>query len=425
LVSAGSSPFERPDGRPRIAITGLGPVSNIGIGVEAFCRSLREGRSGASAISSFDTAGFPHVYGGEVQEFRAAEIVRRIDPPQWGRSSLFAASAARLAIDDAGLGAGAGGRLSDAIAPERVGVLFGTTCGETTVIERMTAELLDGGMAAMSPELARQVGAHRLAHAASEEIGAAGESFTVSTACAASNYALAFAYDSLIDDEADVVVAGGAESVCRFVHAGFYRLGVLAKRSCSPFDRDRSGIITAEGGAALVLERLEHAVGRGARPYAEVLGHGLNCDAHHMVAARTESIADCMRLALRNAGLDSADVDYISAHGTGTPSNDHAESGAVREVFGERMPPTSSTKSMIGHAMGAASGFGAIASVLALCHGFIPPTINWSTPDPELYGIDPVPNASRDARLGVVQNNGFGFGGNNAIVMLGAAGNDR
>jgi 3-oxoacyl-[acyl-carrier-protein] synthase II len=412
-VSFAPAPEPHPHERVRVVVTGLGPVSSIGVGKDPFCRSLRAGRSGVSPIASFDTEGFPHVHGGEVKAFEPASILRGIAPEDWGRSSLFAASAARLAVDDAGLAPGA-------VAPDRVGVIMGTTCGETQVMEQMTAQLLEGGPEAMAPRLARQVEAGRLAHAASAEIGAEGESWTVATACAASNYALSFAYDSLVSGAADVVVSGGAESVCRFVHAGFYRLGVLAKHACSPFDRERDGILTAEGGAALVLERLDDARARGARPYAELLGYGLNCDAHHMVAAEHASIADCMRIAHRHAGVAPTEVDYISAHGTGTPGNDLAESTAVREVFGERMPPVSSIKSMIGHAMGAASGFGAIASVLAIRDGFVPPTMNWTTPDPALHGIDPVPNAARRARVRIVQNNGFGFGGNNAIVMLGA-----
>jgi 3-oxoacyl-[acyl-carrier-protein] synthase II len=395
----------------RVVVTGLGPVSSIGIGADAFCQGLRAGRSGISPITSFDTTGFPHVRAGEVHDFRPRELVRRLDVDAWGRSSLFAAAAARLAVQDAGLD-------TDRVDPDRVAVVMGTTCGETQVMERMTRQIVDGGFAAIEPELVRQLPARRLAHAVSAELGATGESLTVATACAASNYALGYAYDQLAGGEADVVIAGGAESVCRFVHAGFYRLGVLTELACAPFDRDRRGILTAEGGAALVLETWEHAEARGARPYAEFLGYGLNCDANHMVAADPASIAECMRLAHRRAGIDSSEVDYISAHGTGTPANDSAEARAVRTVFGDRMPPISSIKSMIGHCMGAASGFGTIASALAIRHGFLPPTINWANLDPGLEGIDPVPNHARQADVRVVQNNGFGFGGNNAILVL-------
>jgi 3-oxoacyl-[acyl-carrier-protein] synthase II len=220
--------------------------------------------------------------------------------------------------------------------------------------------------------------------------------------------------------ETDVVVAGGADSVCRWAHAGFYRLGALSELSCTPFDRDRTGILTAEGGVALVLEELDHAVARDARIYAEVLGYGLNCDARHMVAPDAERIAECMRMAHDRSGVSPADVDYICAHGTGTASNDRAEAEAVRAVFGVQAPPMSSIKSMIGHAMGAASGFGATAAVLAIAEGFLPPTIGWSHPDPQFDWLDPVPNQSRAASVRVAQNNGFAFGGNNCITMFGA-----
>ena len=399
----------------RVVITGLGPISSIGIGVDAFRESLREGRCGTSPIRCFATEGFPHVHAGEVHAFAPEAIVQRLDPSEWGRTSLFAASAARLAFADAGLEQG------DPLEPDRIGVVMGTTCGETRVMEEMTAQLIEHGYDRIVPSVARQLGAGRIAHAASLELGAAGESVTVATACAASNYAIGFAYDAIVSGDADVMIAGGAESVCRFVHAGFYRLGVLAPSACSPFDRERTGILTAEGGAALVLESLQHAAARGAPMYAEVRGYGLNCDAHHMVAAKPQSIADCMRIAHRNAGVRPEEIDYVSAHGTGTPSNDLAECAALQEVFGQRLPPISSIKSMIGHAMGAASGFGAIATALAISGGFLPPTINYRTPDPDLGPIDPVPNRSRPAPVRLAQNNGFGFGGNNAIVVLGAA----
>jgi 3-oxoacyl-[acyl-carrier-protein] synthase II len=193
----------------------------------------------------------------------------------------------------------------------------------------------------------------------------------------------------------------------------------MAEDHCSPFDRDRQGMLTGEGGAALFLESLESAERRGAEVYAEVLGYGLNCDAGHMVAPDPVSIAECMRRAHSRAGVTADQVDYICAHGTGTPANDAAETRAVREVFGDSPPPISSIKSMLGHTMGAASGFGAIASALGIARQFMPPTINFRNIDPDMPGIDPVANQARPARLRVVQNNGFAFGGNNAITILG------
>jgi 3-oxoacyl-[acyl-carrier-protein] synthase II len=397
----------------RVVITGLGPVSSIGIGIDAFCEAVRSGRSGISPIRSFDAAGFPHVNAGEVHAFRAEEIVHRIDPAAWGRSSQFAAASARLAVADAGLDLAR-------MAPERVGAVVGTTSGESQVIEKLTATAVSEGLGAMSPALLRQAPAGSLGNAVCEELGVCGESMTLSTACSASNYAIGYAYDVLVAGEADMMIAGGADSVCRWAHAGFFRLGALAKDRCAPFDRDRAGIITGEGGAALVMETLDHARARGARTYAEVLGYALNCDAHHMVSPEVESIAECMRLAHQHAGVLPSDIDYISAHGTGTPANDSVEAQALWKVFGGNVPPVSSIKSMMGHTMGAASGFGATASALAIAHGFLPPTANWCNPDPDMPWLDPVPNEARSARVEVVQNDGFAFGGNNAIVILGA-----
>lgn len=396
----------------RVVVTGLGPVSSIGTGVTAFADALRTGRSGISPITSFDASGFPHRNGGEVRDFDPGHHLRRIDAANWGRSSQFAASAARLATEDAKLDlAGVASGMAHAI--------MGTTSGESAVAEALTAQIVDSGFAAQDPALLAQLPANRLANAVSAELGLQGESLTIATACSASNYAIGYAYDLLACGEADVVYAGGADSVCRWAHAGFYRLGALAKESCSPFDLDRTGILTGEGGAVLLLETLEHAESRGARIYAELLGYGVNCDASHPVTPDTASVAECMRIAHRNAGIDRAEVDYICAHGTGTQLNDLVESKAVVEVFGAQPPPISSIKSMLGHTMGAACGFGAIASVLAIDRGFLPPTVNWASSDPDLLGIDPVPNEARPAQVRVVQNDGFAFGGNNAIVMLG------
>jgi len=397
----------------RVAVTGLGPVSSIGIGVAAFAEGLRAGRSGISAITSFDPAGFPHQDAGEVQDFHPTEHLQRLDPQRWGRSSQFAASAARLALADAGLD------LSQ-VDPSRAHAVIGTTSGESQVAEALTAQMVNGGFAAQDPALLSQLSANRLANAVSEELGLQGESLTIATACSASNYAIGYGYDLLVTGEADVVFTGGADSVCRWAHAGFFRLGALTGTACAPFDRDRSGILTGEGGAVLMLETFEHAEARGARIYAELLGYGLNCDANHPVSPDRASIAECMRVAHRNAGIEAGQVDYISAHGTGTLANDLVEGRAILEVFGPTPPPVSSIKSMIGHTMGAACGFGAIAAVTAIDQGFLPPTINWVNPDPELTGIDPVPNVARPAKVRIAQNDGFAFGGNNAIVILGA-----
>jgi len=398
----------------RVVITGVGPLASVGIGAAAFEAALRAGRHAIAPVQSFDPAGFPHHMAGELRDFRPEEWVRNLDPGQWGPASLFAAAAARLAIDDAGI--------SDRqVRRSRGGSVIGTTSGESQVIERMMQIWVKEGPQQLPAERIRFTPSYRMAVAVNRELGLRGEAVTLATACSASNYAIGYAYDSIRAGDADFMIAGGADAMCRFALAGFYRLGALTKEACSPFDADRSGILIGEGGAALFLESWESAQARGARIYAEVLGYGLNCDASHMVSPNSSSIAECMRRAHRNAGIDAADVDYICAHGTGTPANDTMEARAVREVFGEQPPPISSIKSMLGHTMGAASCFGAIASALGIASGFIPPTINFSRLDPEMDGFDVVPGVPRETDLRIVQNNGFAFGGNNAITILGRA----
>lgn len=411
-MSSHAMPAGRGNGQ-RVVVTGLGPVSSIGIGVDAFAASLRRGTTGGAPITQFDTTGFPHIYANEVNDFRPEEILQRVDPDEWGRSSLFAAAAARLAVSDAGLD-------TSTIAPDRISTVMGTTSGESQVIESMTSAIHGGGLAAITAEHAARYPASRLAHAASTELGAAGESLTIATACSASNHAIGYAYDLISIGDADVVATGGADSVCRWAHAGFYRLGALAEHACTPFDKDRAGILTGEGGSALVLESLEHAQARGARIYAEVLGYSINCDAAHMVAPNRESIAACIRIAQARVRVKPGDVDYICAHGTGTPTNDVIEVQAIRDVFGEEVPPISSIKSMIGHTMGAASAFGAIACVVVVHQGFLPPNVGLKEQDPAILGAPTVGAEAVDATVRVAQNHGFAFGGNNAIVLFGA-----
>ncbi|MDQ1018919.1 beta-ketoacyl-[acyl-carrier-protein] synthase family protein [Streptomyces afghaniensis] len=396
----------------RIVITGMGPVSNIGVGIADFSAALQLGKSGVGPVCSFDSTGFLRTVAGEVNGFRPTDIVRRIDPAsgEWGRSALFAASAARLAAEDAGLD----------VSGARTAVVMGTTSGELASVVAMAEEWHDHGYGAPDPFLAGQVAASKLSLAAARELEVTGETVTLGTACSAANYALGYAHDLLSSGEADVAVAGGADSVTRFTHAGFHRLGALAQDHCRPFDRDRDGMLPAEGGVALVLETLDAAQARGARIYAEVLGYGMSCDAKHPVAPDADSIARCITTAHRRAGIRPEDIDYICAHGTGTKTNDLVESQALRLVFGDRIPPTSSIKSMLGHTMGAASGFGAVACALSITEKFLPPTINHRTFDPNLPGLDPVPNERRTARVRYAQNNGFAFGGNNAILILGS-----
>ncbi|MFB6816936.1 beta-ketoacyl-[acyl-carrier-protein] synthase family protein [Streptomyces sp. NPDC056347] len=396
----------------RVVITGLGPLSTIGVGPDAFAAGLRAGKSNSGPIRSFDASGFPHNIANELGDVHPSDYVKNVDPEAWGPASLAAAAVARLAADDAGLDRAE-------LRRGRAGSVFGTTGGETRLHEDAYRKWLDEGTAAEFGDLVQKIPAYRIAVAANRELGIDGEAVTLATACSASNYAIGYAYDAIAGGDSDYMIAGGSEAMCAFAVAGFYRLGALAKDVCTPFDANRKGILIGEGSSALLLESLDSALARDARIYAEVLGYGLNCDANHMVSPLAASIAECTRRAHKNAGVKQEEIDYICAHGTGTPSNDTAEIAAMREVFGDELPPMSSIKSMLGHSMGAASGFGAIASCLAIQDGFIPPTINLTTLDPNFAGVDVVPNTSRSADVRIVQNNGFAFGGNNAITIFG------
>jgi 3-oxoacyl-[acyl-carrier-protein] synthase II len=395
----------------RVVVTGLGAVTSIGIGASEFLAGLRAGRSGASPITAFDVTGFEHSLGCEVSTFDATQFVHNLPPGEFGRSSLFAAAVARMAVEDAGLPL-------DQLRAMRTMVAVGTTDGESRDIDRLTQLEVDLGSAHLDPVLASRVSAGRLAIAAARELGLVNvEAVTLPTACAAGNYAIGYGFDAVRNGEVNVALCGGADAVCLKTFAGFYRLGTIAPERCQPFDIDRKGILTGEGAGMILLESLESALARGARIHAEVLGYGLNCDADHPVAPNEESFARCMRLAHQNAGVSAGEIDLISAHGTGTKANDASEAHAVRQVFGAHPPRTISIKSMIGHTMGAASALAAIACILGIREGFIPPTINHSQTDPEC-DIDCVPNVAIDAELNIVQNNALAFGGNNAVLML-------
>jgi 3-oxoacyl-[acyl-carrier-protein] synthase II len=398
----------------RVAVTGLGLVTPVGIGREEVWQGLLDGRSGFAPIESFDSSRFPVHLGAEVRGFRPEPWLRTLDPGQLGRASQLAAAAARMALADAGLDSGA-----SAWDAARAGVAMGTTSGEPREIERFDDRYLAGGLDGLGPELIGLYPCHMIAVHVAREVGFAGSVTMIPTACAAGNYAIAHAFDLLRAGRADVMLAGGADAFSRITYAGFSRLGAIAPERCQPFDRNRKGMIPGEGAGVLVLEPLERALARGARVYAEVAGYGLSCDAHHMTAAHPEGdgAARAMQRALADAGISPADVSYISAHGTGTPTNDRLETLAVQRVFGAAAAktPMSSIKSMIGHTMGAASAIEAAVCSLAVATGRIPPTMNLEEPDGDL---DYVPNHAREHDVRVAMNNAYAFGGNNASVIF-------
>ncbi|MEU9100929.1 beta-ketoacyl-[acyl-carrier-protein] synthase family protein [Streptomyces sp. NPDC048361] len=400
------------DERPRrVVITGLGTVTSIGLGVEAFLDGLRAGRSGAKPITAFETEGFAHANGCEVDDFDPAEWIHHVDPEELGRATQFSVAAANMAVADSGL-------TLEELRRRRALVSVGTTDAESRDLDTLVGVQLEYGPQQLAPTVARRAQAGRLSTGIIRELGLVDvEALTIPTACAAGNYAIGSGFDAIRDGEVDVALCGGADAVCRKTFAGFYRLGTIAPEVCQPFDKDRKGILTGEGAGILLMESLDSALARGARIHAEVLGYGLNCDAHHPVAPDRDSLARCMEIAHRNAGVKPQDIDFISAHGTGTRANDVTEAGAIRQVFATP-PPTISIKSMIGHSMGAASALASAACALALTEGFIPPTINHHETDPEC-GLDCVPNQARPAELNVVQNNALAFAGNNAVLILG------
>ncbi|HEY7214108.1 MAG TPA: beta-ketoacyl-[acyl-carrier-protein] synthase family protein [Thermoanaerobaculia bacterium] len=398
--------------KPRIAVTGLGLVTPVGAGRDEVWQGLLAGRSGFAPVESFDTRAFSVHLGAEVRGFRAEPYVRRLAPGALGRASQMAIAAARMALADAGLDA-------EGLAAERAGVAMGTTSGEPREVERFDDRYLAGELDRVGAEFISLYPCHMIAAHVARELGFAGPNAMFPTACAAGNYAIAHAMDVLRAGRADLMLAGGADAFSRITYTGFARLGAIAPERCQPFDRNRKGMIPGEGAAVLVLEPLDRAAARGARIYAELAGYGLSCDAHHMTAAHPEGdgAARAMQRALADAGAAPEEVSYISAHGTGTPTNDRLETLAVKRVFGEaaRRTPMSSIKSMIGHTMGAASAIEAAVCALAVAEDRIPPTMNLEEPEDDL---DYVPNAARDTPVRLAMNNAYAFGGNNASVIL-------
>ena len=374
----------------RVVITGLGLITPVGSGRRFVWEALLEGKSGIAPVASFDTAPFPVHMGAEVKDFDARQYVRRQPVESMGRGSHLAVGAARLALEDAGLDLSGYDR-------RRVGVSMGTTSGEPRLVEQYNDTRHSQGQGAIDRAIFTQYPCHVIPSNIAIELDLHGPCLMIPTACAAGNYAIGYGMDLLRAGRADVMLAGGADAFSRITYMGFARLGAIAPDCCQPFDKNRKGMVPGEGAAVLVLEPLEAAQTRGAKVYAEILGYGLSCDSHHMTAAHPQGdgAVRAMTMALRESGLPPERVDYISAHGTGTLTNDRMETLAVRTLFGPSAPhvPMSSIKSMLGHMMGAASAMEAAACAMALDTGFIPPTVNYREADPDC-DWDYVPNQS-------------------------------
>jgi 3-oxoacyl-[acyl-carrier-protein] synthase II len=388
-----------------VVVTGVGCVTPVGNDVRSFWRGLLEGTSGAAEIRSFDASGYRTRVGCEVKGFAADPAVRS------GRATQLALHAAREALGQAGL--------EPARQGASLGISIGTTMGEPCFLDALAAD----PRAEDWPEVLSR-NAWSIAAGAARALGIEGVQASLPAACSAGNYAVGLAFDLIREGEIEAALAGGAEAFSESAFAGFSRLNAMSPDVCRPFDRDRQGLLLGEGAAVLVLESEEHARRRGAEVLARVAGYGLSCDAHHITGPHPggEGAAAAMRKALQDAGADLADVGYISCHGTGTQQNDRIEALAIRKLFGPRTrsTPVSSIKALTGHMMGAASAAEAIACVLALRHGVLPPTWNHLNLDPEC-DLDVIPNAPREAKVGLALNNSYAFGGNNACVAFRAA----
>ncbi len=400
--------------RCRVVVTGLGLVTPLGVGTEETWAGLLAGRVATGPVRSFETKRYRVDRGAEVAGFRPAEHLQRLSATSAGRASQFAAVAARMALRDAGLP-------DPPDRPERSGVAMGTTSGEPAEIERFDDAWVAGESAHCDPRFVSRYPCHVIAQNVAREAGFRGPVAMLPNACAAGNYAIAYASELLRAGRVDRMLAGGADIFSRITYSGFARLGAVAPDLCRPFDRDRKGMIPGEGAAVLVLEPLELARARGAAIYAEVAGYGLSCDAHHMTGAHPsgDGALRAMSLALAAAGAGASDVSYVSAHGTGTPANDRVEAIAIQRLFGERaaQTPVSSIKSMIGHTMGAASAIEAAVCALAVRHGRIPPTANFAAADDDCV-LDFVPNLARRHPVTLAMNNAYAFGGSNASVLF-------
>lgn len=377
----------------RVAVTGLGVVSPFGTDLRKFWDGLRGGLSAAGLVQSFDASAFNTRLGVEIKG----------DGPR--EAFAYALGAARAALKDAGASGGG----------PRSGIALGTTSGEFRRAEDAMDRRLKGDAAGAARALAR-CGHGSIPARLAAALGFKGPNAILTTACAAGNYAISHAAEAIRGGRADLMLAGGVDVFSRITFAGFSRLFALAPERCAPFSLGRKGLVPSEGAAVLVLEDWEAARAAGRRIYAEVLGVGVSSDASHVTMPDPDGVARAIEVCLKETGLRPEEIDYISAHGTGTPANDKTESAAVKKTLGGGIP-MSSIKSMIGHSMGAASAFEAVACCLAMRAGEMPPTIHFTPGDPEC-GLDYVPDRARKKDLKTVLSNAFAFGGSNSVLAL-------
>ncbi len=409
-------------GRPRVVITGMGAVSPLGNNAAESWESAVAGRSGVGPITQFDASDFPCRIAGEVRDFKAADYMDFKESRRMSRASQLAVAAAVMAMQDAGMNA----TVDD---PEETGVVIGTGMGGVERIDESLTIYRNRGVARVSPFALTSALPNMPSHHVSLLAQTMGPISTVNAACATGTQAIGEAVEFIRRGSAHTVFAGGVEGLIHEAAlAGFTAMRALTtsyndcpERASRPFDMDREGFVLSEGAGVMVLERLDRALQRGAHIYAEIVGHASSSDAFHVAAPdpEGEGAVRAMRWAVRDAGIKLEEMDYINAHGSSTPINDRVETLAIKKVFGEGAyeMAVSSTKSVMGHAMGGAGALEAIFCAFALHDGVIPPTMNYETPDPEC-DLDYVPNIARRAGIRVAMSNSFGLGGQNACLVL-------
>ncbi|MGH2758603.1 MAG: beta-ketoacyl-ACP synthase II [Actinomycetota bacterium] len=404
----------------RVAVTGVGCVSPLGVGTEPTWKALVSGECGAGPVTRFDASEYSTRIACEVDGFDATDFMEQREARRSDRFSQFAVAAAVEAAE------GAGWTGNVPYGRDRVGVVIGSGIGGIETLEAQHRVLLERGPSKMSPFTVPLLMINGAAGSVAMRFGLNGPNYASVSACATGAHSIGEAANMIRRGLADAMIAGGSEApITPLAYGAFACMGALSRRNddpqhaSRPFDADRDGFVIAEGGAVLVLEDWDSAVDRGAEILAELIGYSATCDAFHLTQPDPEGsgAASAMRLALLDAGIDAGSVDYINAHGTSTPFNDKIESKAIRDVFGADAPPVSSTKSATGHLTGAAGAIEAVFTVQALRTQTLPPTINYETPDPEC-DLDYVPNAGRNASVDHALSNSFGFGGHNACLLF-------
>lgn len=407
--------------RRRVVITGMGAVTPLGLNVDEFWNNIIAGKSGIGKITQFDATGFDTMIAAEVKGFDPTNFIDKKSVKRMDPFTQFALAAAEMAVKDSGLNFEGEDR-------NRVGVVFGSGIGGMWTYYYQTKELFENGPGRVSPLFVPMMIADIASGYIAIRFNVKGPNYATTSACATASHAIADSMMLIERGSADVMLTGGSEaSICPIGIAGFNSMRAMSTRNddpqkaSRPFDAQRDGFVMGEGGSVLVLEELEHAKNRGAKIYAELGGIGLTGDAHHITAPAPggEGAVRSMGLCVKDAGLQPQDIDYINAHGTSTPFNDKFETMAIKTVFGEHAYKlhVSSTKSMVGHLLGAAGGVEAIATIKTITEGIIPPTINYEFPDPEC-DLNYVPNKAIQKTVNAAISNTFGFGGHNASLLF-------